>query len=167
MKIETWSQYQAAAQSTAQYPHESRWDYLSLGLISEVGELAGKLKREIRDGAPRDVDALVLELGDVAWYVAQLASEMGVKLDAECKPPTEPPSRRVSLRFAALQLALVAANGCDEDWSKLESITAVVLELRHVSAALNVPLSEVLERNVAKLQSRATRGVIQGAGDHR
>jgi NTP pyrophosphatase (non-canonical NTP hydrolase) len=36
-----------------------------------------------------------------------------------------------------------------------------------VAWELSVPLGDVAERNVAKLQSRAERGVISGSGDHR
>lgn len=36
-----------------------------------------------------------------------------------------------------------------------------------VATVLDVELSEVARRNVAKLQSRAQRGVLQGSGDNR
>jgi NTP pyrophosphatase (non-canonical NTP hydrolase) len=60
--------------------------YPTLGLCGEAGEVADKVKKVIRDrGGSFDVEviaALKLELGDVLWYVAQLASELGLELDA-------------------------------------------------------------------------------------
>lgn len=48
--------------------------YLILGLISEVGELAGKIKKGIRDNKGLvNEDAIESELGDVLWYLARLA----------------------------------------------------------------------------------------------
>ena len=51
-----------------------------LGLVSEVGELAGKLKKELRDGTVVTNDDFTKELGDVLWYVAQLASDRNMFL---------------------------------------------------------------------------------------
>lgn len=47
-------------------------EYAVLGALDEVGEIAGLLKREIRDDNPRDDRKLLLELGDLAWYLARL-----------------------------------------------------------------------------------------------
>lgn len=59
--------------------------YPTLGLVSEAGELAGKVKKIFRDkdGVISDADreALKHELGDVLWYLAQLATELGMSLD--------------------------------------------------------------------------------------
>lgn len=46
--------------------------YPVYGLIDEVGEVAGMLKRVMRDSVPLDVEKFKLELGDVAWYLARL-----------------------------------------------------------------------------------------------
>ena len=55
------------------------------GLTGEAGEVADKVKKVIRDrGGVFDADtreAIKLELGDVLWYVAQLASELGYDLN--------------------------------------------------------------------------------------
>lgn len=46
--------------------------YCIYGLLDEVGEIAGLLKRELRDGIELDREALKLELGDMAWYLARI-----------------------------------------------------------------------------------------------
>ena len=78
--------YQDAARKTAAYPDVGRNPiYPTLGLTGEAGEVADKVKKVIRDrGGVFDADtreAIKLELGDVLWYVAQLASEMGYDLE--------------------------------------------------------------------------------------
>jgi len=79
--------YQLQSRATARYPNAgSNPIYPTLGLCGESGEVADKVKKVIRDrGGSFDVEviaALKLELGDVLWYVAQLASELGLELDA-------------------------------------------------------------------------------------
>jgi len=68
--------YQEWTRSTAIYPHDKAFTYLMTGLASEVGELLGKFKKEIRDGADHS-DGIQSELGDVMWYVARIADEYG------------------------------------------------------------------------------------------
>ena len=59
-------------------------EYLALGLTSEAGEVAGKVKKVIRDYSGVIDDnarhAIAQELGDVLWYVAQIASLLNVEL---------------------------------------------------------------------------------------
>lgn len=71
------SDYTAFTRTTAIYPKDKALEYLGLGLVSEAGEVAGKLKKRIRDGK-MDVDALVAEIGDVYWYLSRLCDELGV-----------------------------------------------------------------------------------------
>jgi NTP pyrophosphatase (non-canonical NTP hydrolase) len=77
--------YQRAAKRTAIYAERFRVVYPALGLASEAGEVAGKVKKVLRDqggafeAAP--VDALKGELGDVLWYVAVLAADLGLSLE--------------------------------------------------------------------------------------
>ena len=76
--------YQEKTGETAIYPPEKALEYLTLGLCSEAGEVAGKLKKIIRDNnGIVDEDAaqkLSIEIGDVLWYVAQLATTLGLQL---------------------------------------------------------------------------------------
>lgn len=74
-----FDQYQQEAKTTAIYPEQSGIEYTALGLASEAGEYAGKIKKWIRDGVLNDEDA-VAELGDILWYVAMCADELGYDL---------------------------------------------------------------------------------------
>jgi len=79
--------YQNRARETAIYPNMgSEFTYPALGLVGEAGEIANKLKKVIRDNSgilSDDVrESVSAELGDVLWYVAQLATEMGTDLNA-------------------------------------------------------------------------------------
>lgn len=80
--------YQEMAGRTAQYPDAGGMGgltYTVLGLASEAGELAGKLKKVMRDdwgviSRPQE-DVMAQELGDCLWYVAMVAKELGYTLD--------------------------------------------------------------------------------------
>jgi NTP pyrophosphatase (non-canonical NTP hydrolase) len=106
------SEYQARSRATAVYPNAgNNLVYPTLGLAGEAGEVAEKVKKLIRDddGILSDERraAIAKELGDVLWYVAQVATEAELDLD------------------------------------------------------------EIAAANIAKLMSRAERGVLQGSGDER
>ena len=79
------NQYQQAARRTAIYAEQHRVIYPALGLASEAGEVAGKVKKVLRDlGGDFDkapLQAIKDELGDVLWYVAVLAGDLGLALD--------------------------------------------------------------------------------------
>ena len=73
----TAHEYQENCRTTAIYPKKDAIAYLSLGLVSEAGEVAGKVKKQIRDGTESNIAS---EIGDVLWYCAMLASELNVNL---------------------------------------------------------------------------------------
>lgn len=80
------SDYQRRSRATAVYPGAgANLVYPTLGLSGEAGEVAEKVKKTIRDdgGVLSDErrEALAAELGDVLWYVAQVATEAGLDLE--------------------------------------------------------------------------------------
>lgn len=81
----TMNDYQNQARETAIYPAGTGLTYTTLGLASEAGEVAGKLKKIIRDGDGIISDQQRLDLadeaGDCLWYVAMLAHELGMSLE--------------------------------------------------------------------------------------
>jgi NTP pyrophosphatase (non-canonical NTP hydrolase) len=71
--------YQKKSRKTAIYPNKGNdLTYPGLGLVNEAGEVAGKIKKVIRDqeGVLNDENKKEIgkELGDVLWYIAQLAT---------------------------------------------------------------------------------------------
>lgn len=79
------NEYQDAARKTAVFPKQQGLVYTTLGLTSEAGEVADKVKKVIRDNDGNFSDdvkqAIKKELGDVLWYVAGMAGELGFTLD--------------------------------------------------------------------------------------
>jgi NTP pyrophosphatase (non-canonical NTP hydrolase) len=81
------SDYQARSRATAVYPQRgANLLYPTLGLCGEAGEVAEKIKKMVRDDqgvlSEERRAALSKELGDVLWYLAQLATEADLDLDA-------------------------------------------------------------------------------------
>jgi len=84
----TFNNYQANAGRTAFYPRDLAGDglyYTTLGLVGEAGEIANKVKKIMRDNngkLSKQAKADIYdELGDVLWYCASLADELGVNLE--------------------------------------------------------------------------------------
>ncbi len=77
------SKYQVEARKTAVYPDKYKVVYPALGLAGETGETVEKIKKAIRKGslAQLDTDGVIKEMGDVLWYLANLASDLGINLD--------------------------------------------------------------------------------------
>ena len=82
-----FDEYQKFARSTAIYPDECKVVYPALGLCGEAGEVAEKVKKNIRDG--KSLDGGGLELGDVLWYISALADDLGVTLEEVAKTNIE------------------------------------------------------------------------------
>jgi NTP pyrophosphatase (non-canonical NTP hydrolase) len=74
-----FDEYQSQAKTTAIYPKSAKIIYPTLGLASEAGEVAGKVKRQIRDNK-FDKQELANEIGDCLWYCAAIASDADLSL---------------------------------------------------------------------------------------
>ncbi|MGC1177376.1 MAG: nucleoside triphosphate pyrophosphohydrolase family protein [Candidatus Saccharimonadales bacterium] len=109
----TFDEYEKQALTTVLSTGDEFKDLLHwvLGINGEAGEVAEKLKKIIRDKqgviSQEDKVELAKEIGDVLWYLAVFAHDLGV------------------------------------------------------------PLDNIARKNLEKLKSRKTRGVLGGAGDNR
>ncbi len=123
-------------------------EYLDLGYLAEVGELAGKLAKRVRGDVINDMP-IMLEIGDIAWFIA------------------------IKARLHGEQITLVPLVPCFHDtvFDLLHPATnAFNLKmsiLKNVCDKLGFSLWECLQLNIDKLASRLDRGTIMGSGDNR
>jgi NTP pyrophosphatase (non-canonical NTP hydrolase) len=80
------NEYQIQASGTAIYPGKNTVNgllYVALGL-GEAGEIQGKVKKILRDDQGVITDekrlAIAKELGDLQWYIAQVCTEIDIRL---------------------------------------------------------------------------------------
>ena len=76
----TLDTYQQQAAKTAVYPEDEAVQYLIAGLAGEVGEVASLFAKYWRGDGDFNRDHVAAELGDVLWFVAMLADEIGCDL---------------------------------------------------------------------------------------
>jgi NTP pyrophosphatase (non-canonical NTP hydrolase) len=82
----TFQEYQQLSRKTAIYPNiDNNFIYPTLGLVGESGEIAEKVKKILRDNqgvvSNETKNEIAKELGDVLWYVSQLATELKINLE--------------------------------------------------------------------------------------
>lgn len=83
--MRTFFEYQDKARDYAFYPTDMLIVYPVLGLVGEAGEVADKIKKVYRDNYKKfdkeHCKEIAQELGDVLWYLANLASDLGYSLE--------------------------------------------------------------------------------------
>jgi len=83
----TFEEYQRESKKTAKYPAVlgKNFVYPTLGLAGETGEVVEKVKKIFRDkGGEVNGETkkeIAKELGDVLWYLSQVATELGIPLE--------------------------------------------------------------------------------------
>ena len=80
-----FNEYQEKTKATAVYPTLGGGVvFPTLGMVGEAGEVAEKIKKLFRDGNgmanEEQKSEIAKELGDVLWYMSQVASELGISL---------------------------------------------------------------------------------------
>ena len=123
-------------------------EYLNLGYLAEVGELAGKLAKRVRGDVINDMP-IMLEIGDIAWMIS-------IKARLHGKQITLCPL--VPYYHGTVFDLLTPANN---------SHNLKMSILKEVCDNLGVDFWECLQLNIDKLSSRQDRGTIIGSGDNR
>jgi len=78
----TFRKYQEEAHKTAVYPKDNGIIYTALGLASEAGEVASLVSKWVRgDKGHIDLPTINKELGDVLWFVSEMAYVLGLELE--------------------------------------------------------------------------------------
>jgi len=106
-----FQEYQEKSRKTALYPNkDNNFIYPTLGLVGEAGEVAEKIKKLIRDkdGIIDDGfrESVQKELGDVLWYLSQLATELGLNLD-------EIAQKNIEKLYSRLERGVINGDGDD------------------------------------------------------
>lgn len=189
--------YQTKAWETAIYPNKGTdLDFPLLGLCGELGEVAEKVKKIIRDDnsviTDQKREELIKEFGDVYWYIAAIATTCNIKMDEQlaCAGRNTNMKSLPWLIFFVKELQKQKGlfvtvidtlqyehklHKKDSDWWKDSiSITSVIgvlgVILKYVSLCLDcidATRDEVLDTNISKLMSRKERGNLTGSGDNR
>lgn len=138
--------------------------YAELGLISEIGELAGEAKRIIRDDngelTPERREKIIDELGDILWYIAACSHE------GNDKKLFFVPKRYKSYKCRNVQhvaeLVFILLEDVRERFYP-NSIKVV----EGICEWLETDISTVLQKNLEKLESRRQRDKLKGSGGDR
>lgn len=96
------NEYQKLALRTLN-PDLSKKDILIngvMGLCGESGEAIDIVKKHLAQGHPLDKDALVRELGDIAWYLAETAYALDTDLSSVLEENIEKLRRRYPTGFS-------------------------------------------------------------------
>lgn len=82
----TLNEYQQQALDFDDVPADLSIIYPGLGITGEAGEVADKIKKVFRDNnrnfTPEIKRAIAMEIGDVLWYCAKLAHDIGYSMDS-------------------------------------------------------------------------------------
>lgn len=82
MTIVDFKKYQEEARKTSFCPEAYKIVYATMGIAGEAGELANKVKKIMRGDQNKDelIAGIKGEMGDILWYLAALADDLGVEL---------------------------------------------------------------------------------------
>jgi len=164
--------------STAIYPGAGTGDpeetvYLSLGLCGEIGELAEKLKKNLRDGTLIEPETIAKELGDVLWYWTRLCQVVKLEPSFVSKFNKTAIRRRDSPGEELLMVAKHAGAlvGFLQDNlshpAMLHHLSALYQHLEALAKTWDFPMVQIMHMNVTKLRDSKARSMLKGSGDDR
>lgn len=204
-------EYQKNARSTAIYLdiNDSQFLYPALGLIGECGEIAEKIKKLVRDdGYIVDVDgktdipsnrkeAIVKELGDCCWYLANICCDTNQNLCSiysRISAWVVSQTSKITLPGLVFKMNRHANSTATilENWYNLhicksthsnectcfgktktlsielsEHISHIIICIEEIAIRCGFTLNDVFVANIDKLTKRKQCGTIKGSGDNR
>lgn len=162
----TLREYQSAAMAFSPEGHD-RIHYGCLGLIGECGEIVDAVKKQ-RFNPRRDTgsDALKEELGDVMWYLAELASGLGIDLAEEIeKKKFQPTDHRIdSTERYAVKMAGLSHKCYDYGYLRrkndtmLNGMRKIYACARMIAQINGIAMREIFDFNIRKLKRRYPQG---------
>lgn len=189
-----YNEYQLEAAKTAIYPKGRALEYVTLGLLSEVGELAGKYLIAKKQWFQEDWNEVIKELGDVFWYVSEFTRILDITLgeDFGNSAATVESLTQRSRGFTVVAITEHAGEvasavkkfirdsedlpvdeliahfmGSIHEQRALGHLRALITQSENLADILGVSMEAVLTQNITKLKARQDRGVLGGSGDNR
>ena len=177
-------QYIAFTPSTAIYTKKNELQYLTLGLISEVGELSGKVAKLFRGDKTIEGmrEKIAQEVGDIFWFLSQL-HHLSDTIDLtqnverfETTPEDLEWLKDISKEETLDGLYSLCKDLQLEAWHFLtdervfeidanEYIQELYLYSISVLALIGFEKEEVFDMNYEKLTGRKAAGTLKGDGD--
>jgi len=161
----TAEEYVQMTRETATYPNDRAMEYLRMGLIGELGEVAELLKREVRGDGLNDARMLKLrltgELGDVLWYCTRLADEA----------PDFSAADEIRMQFEAdldgCPSVVDAMTGMAKAVGRDDAAEWCIGRWVEIADALKIDVNVAMRANAHKLRGRLARGTLHGHGEDR
>ena len=187
------SEYQTKARSTAIYLNieNSRMLYPALGIIGECGEIAEKVKKFIRDDnwnmKPDRIAAIMKELGDCCWYLANICCDTDLDLNMmhkmrgnlivhQIRQLTLPQlvihmNRHTTAVAEILEHWYYNNQCCPNKWDQYPEIpqhlSHIIVCIEEIAHKYDFTLEEICTANIEKLTKRKHKGMLCGDGDTR
>lgn len=142
--------------------------YPVLGLAEEVSEF-----HEKRYSSSCETIDIVKELGDICWFVQEIATCIGMKMSAlsSCSTKSQVSLDVLSGKISGILAKAVRDNDGIVPLSGLNIIRStlalIISKVHDYAKDYGVSIEEVMLNNHSKLVSRKLRGVIHGSGDDR
>lgn len=134
--------------------------HATLGMISEVGELADMLKRSLAYGKPFDRINAIEEIGDIYWYVNLLEHTLGFPAPQQANYDFSLSTQTVDgllLRISRVVGTMSSEVAMARDVNDL-SVTGLLevlqLHLEHILYCVEATPQEAKAANIAKLAKR-------------
>lgn len=138
-------------------------------------------------GLIKDIGA---EIGDVMWFVAVLAREVGIDFDSVCstsimeaKSSNDMIDNNLSILHGRATRSALLAGELSGKSSKImrdkleitdylrevyrDCLTSITYHMWAIAHGLRMNLSDILQENIDKLADRLAKNKIHGEGDHR
>lgn len=173
LTVDTFTDYVPLAVSTA-LPTGLRPRYIFNGLRSEIGEAYGKFAKYDLKGATPEAfakmrDGMILELGDICWYIA-LAVHVKQFAPVLCagKPVRDHEySDEERDEWINHDLDYLYRHAASFNWAVLtvNDVRFLVYTVENLAHLIGSDLPEVMSLNVAKLGVRQAENTLIGNGD--
>lgn len=170
-KVEDFASYKAGCMRTLTSESACR-EYLTRGLLGEVGEVAGKFAKVIRDNhsvmSEERKEQIKAELGDCAWFMACMVEVLHLPLNkvyCEVKGSMLRTTHEEEYLLANLAGGVSLILVERDKTSMATEINRCWNDIAQLATRIGCSMREVCQANLDKLAARYNAGTIQGNGD--